>query len=90
MGKAKSIQPGFPLYDAKSRKNRILRLASNVVQYYSVRLKVRVNMATATTVCRFGGKETVPDRGNWETVPDRGNWGGKYRLFCVENGILTF
>ena len=50
LGNGKIIQPGFPLHDAKSRKNRILRLASNVVQYYSARLKVRANMATATTI----------------------------------------
>ena len=50
LGKAKIIQRSFPLYNAKSRMNRILRLALNVVQYYSVRLKVIENVAAATTI----------------------------------------
>jgi hypothetical protein len=49
VGKAKIIQRGFPLYDGKSRINRILRLAKNVIQYYNVRLKVMPNVAAATT-----------------------------------------
>ena len=50
MGKAKIIQRGFPLYGGKSRLNRILRLALNVVQYCSVRLKGMADGAAATAI----------------------------------------
>jgi len=40
LGRAKIIQRSFPLYGGKNIINRILRLALNVVQYCSVRLKV--------------------------------------------------
>ena len=50
MGKAQIIQTGFPLYGGKSRTNRILWLALNVVQYCSVRLKVIADGAAATAI----------------------------------------
>jgi len=50
VGKAKINQGGFPLYDGKSRINRTLRLALNLVQYYNVRLEVIANVAAATTI----------------------------------------
>jgi len=53
VGKAKIFQRDFSLYNEKSRINRILGLALNVVQYYNVRLKVIANIAAAT----FAGSE---------------------------------
>ena len=50
VGLVQNNSGSFPLYDDKSRLNRILRLALNVVQYYSVRLKVIANVAAATTI----------------------------------------
>jgi len=50
VGKAKIIQRGFPLYGGKSIINRILRLALNVVQYCSVKLKVIADGAAATAI----------------------------------------
>jgi len=50
LGKAKIIQRGFPLYGGKSRIKRILRLALNVVQYCSVRLKDIADGAAATAI----------------------------------------
>ena len=50
MGKDNIVQGGFVLYGAKRRTNRALRLALNVVQCYSVRLKVIANVAVATTI----------------------------------------
>jgi hypothetical protein len=47
---AKIIQRVSSIYDAKCRRNRILRLALNVVQYYNVRQKVIANVAAATTI----------------------------------------
>ena len=57
LGKAKIIQRGFPLYGRKSRINRILRLALNVVQYCIVRLKVIADGAAATAIGASEGRK---------------------------------
>jgi len=57
VGKAKIIHQGFPLYGRKSRINRILRLALNVVQYCSVRLKGIADGAAATAVGASEGRK---------------------------------
>jgi hypothetical protein len=63
-GEAKIIQRRFPLYDEKSRLNRMLQLALNVVQYYNARLKVIANVDRSHNNCSFREKETMTDTGN--------------------------
>ena len=50
VGKAKILQRVYPVYVAKSRINRILRLALNGVKYDSVRLKIVAKVAAATAI----------------------------------------
>ena len=64
LGRAKIIQRVFPLCGGKNRINRILRLALNVVQYCSVRLKVIADGAVATAIAAAEKHETVRDRGH--------------------------
>ena len=65
MGKVKIIQRGFPLYGGKSRIKRILRLALNVVQYCSVRLKVIADGVAATAIAASEERKHCEIGGNW-------------------------